>query len=259
MTCSDTTLAMLFDEILEPVAVPRPRRATGERRAAVVGSAPDQMGLAWGREVPLGPVRRGGAAGSAGTGPRARPPGPRRPAPRPGAAAPPGNRADAVQAAVRPGPVAPEGVATAPAGSSAPVRRPAPVPVAAAGLLRQAAEGLAEAVEVSDPLRRYPAAYLSALRAGAAVLAVRAAPQVKRGASRNVWALLADVAPELGEWAAFFASCSRTRAAAEAGTLAVMVGADKEAYSSVKPLIETFASDITHCCLLYTSPSPRDS
>jgi hypothetical protein len=29
--------------------------------------------------------------------------------------------------------------------------------------------------------------------------------------------VLAEVAPELGEWAAFFASCSDTRAAAEAG------------------------------------------
>ena len=36
-------------------------------------------------------------------------------------------------------------------------------------------------------------------------------------APRDVWHLLAEVAPELGEWAAFFASCSDTRAAAEAG------------------------------------------
>jgi 3-hydroxyisobutyrate dehydrogenase-like beta-hydroxyacid dehydrogenase len=43
------------------------------------------------------------------------------------------------------------------------------------------------------------------------------------------------------------APVARTRAAAEAGTLAVMVGADKDAYSSVKPLIAIFASDITHC------------
>jgi 3-hydroxyisobutyrate dehydrogenase-like beta-hydroxyacid dehydrogenase len=43
------------------------------------------------------------------------------------------------------------------------------------------------------------------------------------------------------------APVARTRAAAEAGTLAVMVGADEEGYSSVKPLIETIASDITHC------------
>ena len=70
---------------------------------------------------------------------------------------------------------------------------------------------------------RYPAAYLAALRAGAAVLAVRARPQPRRGRTRNVWQLLAEVAPELGEWAAFFASCSDTRAAAEAG-IARLVG-----------------------------------
>ena len=56
------------------------------------------------------------------------------------------------------------------------------------------------------------------------MLAVRA-PGRGRGAgrSRNVWQLLAEVAPELGEWAAFFASCSDTRAAAEAG-IARLVG-----------------------------------
>ena len=43
------------------------------------------------------------------------------------------------------------------------------------------------------------------------------------------------------------APVARTRAAAEAGTLAVMVGADEKMYSGVKPLISTFASDITHC------------
>jgi hypothetical protein len=99
----------------------------------------------------------------------------------------------------------------------APRRAPAPTSRAALGLLRQAAEGLAEAHSVHDPLQRYPAAYLAALRAAAAVLAIRARPQPRRGATRNVWQLLAEVAPELGEWAAFFASCSATRAAAEAG------------------------------------------
>src|SRR3954466_1779800 len=112
------------------------------------------------------------------------------------------------------GPVGP------PAGAPAPPRvpgpRPAPTPRAALGLLRQAADGLAEAHHDSDPLSRYPAAYLAALRAAAAVLAVRARPEPKRRGSRNVWHLLAEVAPELAEWAAFFASCSDTRAAAEA-------------------------------------------
>jgi hypothetical protein len=103
------------------------------------------------------------------------------------------------------------------AGAAAPTSR------AALALLRQAADGLAEAHGVEDPLRRYPAAYLAALRAGAAVLAMRARPQPKRGATRNVWQLLGEVAPELEEWAAFFASCSGTRAAAEAG-IARLVG-----------------------------------
>ncbi|WP_239028873.1 SAV_6107 family HEPN domain-containing protein [Pseudonocardia acidicola] len=99
------------------------------------------------------------------------------------------------------------------------VRQPgaAPPSRAALGLLRQAAGCLADGHRATDPLLRYPAAYLAALRAAAAVLAVRARPRPKRGASRNVWQLLAEVAPELGEWAAFFASCSDTRAAAEAG------------------------------------------
>lgn len=95
-----------------------------------------------------------------------------------------------------------------------------PVGRAALGLLRQAAEALAEAHREPDPVRRYPAAYVAALRAAAAVLAVRARPQprpARRGATRSAWHLLAEVAPELAEWAAFFASCSATRAAAEAG------------------------------------------
>jgi HEPN superfamily protein len=106
-----------------------------------------------------------------------------------------------------------------------PARPPmeAPTSRAALGLLRQAAGGLAEAHRVADPLLRYPAAYLAALRAAAAVLAVRARPQPRRGSTRNVWQLLAEVAPEFAEWAVFFASCSDTRAAAEAG-IARLVG-----------------------------------
>lgn len=43
------------------------------------------------------------------------------------------------------------------------------------------------------------------------------------------------------------APVARTRAAAEAGTLAVMVGSDVEVFDLLRPLIGTFASDITHC------------
>lgn len=103
-----------------------------------------------------------------------------------------------------------------PAPRRAPRPASAPTPRAALALLRQAAEGVAEAHRRPEPLMRYPAAYLAALRAGAAVLALRARPTRRRG-SRNVWLLLGDVAPELAEWAAYFASCSATRVAAESG------------------------------------------
>jgi hypothetical protein len=92
-----------------------------------------------------------------------------------------------------------------------------PPPAAALNLLRQAMNGLAEAERTGDPCQRYVAAHLSALRAGAAVLAVRAQPTKRNKAGRSVWQLLMVVAPELGEWAAFFAAGSTTRAAAEAG------------------------------------------
>jgi HEPN domain-containing protein len=122
------------------------------------------------------------------------------------------------------GPAASRRRAGADAGARAPraAARREPPPAApasrtAVNLLRQAGDGLAEAHRESEPLLRYPAAYLAALRAAAAVLAVRARPRPRRGAPRDVWNLLAEVAPELGEWAAFFAACSDTRAAAEAG------------------------------------------
>lgn len=167
-----------------PVAARVPARAVGgvEERGSrgTAATAAASRGNDAGRAAAGGP----GAAGAAGSGPRSRPPGPRRPAPRPGTV---------------------------------------PTPRAAVGLLRQATEGVAEAHELPDPLRRYPAAYLAALRAAAAVLAVRAAPAPKRRAGRSAWSLLADVAPEFAEWAAFFASCSATRSAAEAG-IARLVG-----------------------------------
>jgi hypothetical protein len=124
----------------------------------------------------------------------------------------------------RPATLTPSADVRVPAPRRAPVSPP--VSRSALALLRQAAEGLAEARRDPAPLVRYPAAYLAALRAGAAVLAVRAAPAGspgRRRGSRNVWQLLAEVAPELGEWAAFFAACSATRAAAEAG-IARLVG-----------------------------------
>ncbi len=43
------------------------------------------------------------------------------------------------------------------------------------------------------------------------------------------------------------APIARTRQAAETGTLSVMVGADAATFDMLRPLIATFATDITHC------------
>lgn len=83
-------------------------------------------------------------------------------------------------------------------------------------LLGSAARGLLEAYTTPEPSRRYATAHLSALRAAAAVLAARAHP-VKRGRIRSVWVVLPSVAPQLHEWAVFFAANAAKRAAADAG------------------------------------------
>ncbi len=43
------------------------------------------------------------------------------------------------------------------------------------------------------------------------------------------------------------APVARTRAAAEAGTLSVMVGASEQVFRRIEPLLKTFATEITHC------------
>jgi SAV_6107-like HEPN len=97
-------------------------------------------------------------------------------------------------------------------------RMTAPVPAAARELFAQARGCLAEAVAAAHPCRRYAAAHLAALRCAAAVLAVRAQPSERSGRRlRSAWVLLSRVAPELAEWAAFFAAGAGKRAAAEAG------------------------------------------
>jgi HEPN domain-containing protein len=100
--------------------------------------------------------------------------------------------------------------------TSIPVPLPLP-PVAAVELLTQAKEGIAEAEREADAAQRFATAYLAALRAAAAVLALRGRPHRGRAKPMSVWVLLTSIAPELKEWAAFFASASATRAAVQAG------------------------------------------
>jgi hypothetical protein len=87
-----------------------------------------------------------------------------------------------------------------------------------AELLRLARQGLAEAAVTRPDGLRYATAHLAALRAAAAVLAARARPVPgRRNRMTSVWVLLTRVAPDLEEWATFFAAGAVKRAAAEAG------------------------------------------
>ena len=93
------------------------------------------------------------------------------------------------------------------------------LPAATHSYLERAAESLREAITSTSVPERYAHAHVSALRATAALLAARARPATPaRRRQKNAWVLLAEVAPELSEWAAFFAAGAGKRAAAESGS-----------------------------------------
>lgn len=92
-----------------------------------------------------------------------------------------------------------------------------PAPPAALALFAQARRGLTDAEREHDPAERFIASYLAALRAAAAVLAARGRPHRGRAKPASTWALLETAAPELKEWAVYFASNSAARASAQAG------------------------------------------
>lgn len=115
-----------------------------------------------------------------------------------------------------------------------------PLPYQARELLGSAARGLIEAHATPEPGPRYAVAHLAALRAAAAVLAARAHP-VRQGRIRSVWVLLPAVAPQLQEWAAFFAGGAAKRAAADAG---IPVISHREADDLMRDA-EIFLSQVT--------------
>ncbi|MCX4525449.1 MULTISPECIES: SAV_6107 family HEPN domain-containing protein [unclassified Streptomyces] len=102
-----------------------------------------------------------------------------------------------------------------------PVPRKSAAPPAALDLLAKARGGLAEAAELPGSNERYATAHLAALRAAAAVLAARGRPEPvnprRRPRIRPAWEVLPEIAPELTEWSALFASGAARRARAEAG------------------------------------------
>jgi hypothetical protein len=102
--------------------------------------------------------------------------------------------------------------------------------------LQRARSSLAEAELAPRPSDRYLAAHLAALRVVAIVLTYRAPTTTGRstgqsrshgrhlsnGRPQNAWRMLAKVAPELAEWAAFFAATEGKRDAIRAGATSIV-------------------------------------
>ncbi|QCX76035.1 hypothetical protein C9F11_11780 [Streptomyces sp. YIM 121038] len=129
-------------------------------------------------------------------------------------------RSHAAAAAPRRRAAGPAPSLTGPASDVHPVLRRATAPPAALELLAQARAGLDEAARLDPPNERYATAHLAALRTAAAVLAARGRPELnprRRQRIRSAWDVLPEIAPELTEWSALFASGAARRARAEAG------------------------------------------
>jgi hypothetical protein len=93
----------------------------------------------------------------------------------------------------------------------------APLASTALDLLDRSRASLLSACRADTIAERYVEAHLAALRAATALLAARSRPS-RSAQLRSVWEVLPQVAPELTEWAMFFATSAKRRAAFEQGS-----------------------------------------
>ena len=136
-----------------------------------------------------------------------------------------------------------------------PAHAPVHAPVAGAvlELVDRSRASLVAACRTGSVSDRFVEAHLAALRAAAALLAARSRPS-RRSRLRSVWEVLPEVAPELTEWAVFFASTAQQRAVLERGA---RVPTTREADDLLRQS-ETFHSLIRACLgLPPTSPLPE--
>lgn len=120
------------------------------------------------------------------------------------------------------------------------------LPATTHSYLERSAESLREAITATEVPARYACAHVAALRAAAALIAARAVPTPttgRRRAQKNAWVLLAEVAPELSEWAAFFAAGASKRAAAEAGSTRAVT--EREADDLIRES-DRFLAEVEH-------------
>ena len=96
--------------------------------------------------------------------------------------------------------------------------------------LQRARGAIIEAELTHRPADRYLAAHLAALRVAAIVLALRTHPAVagQRTRPRNAWRVVAEVAPEFAEWAAFFAATEAKRDAVRAGATSIVTAREAD-------------------------------
>ena len=90
-----------------------------------------------------------------------------------------------------------------------PERRPSPAALhQLRDGLRRAETAIIEAELADRPSERFLAAHHAALQVAAVILALRTRPALRgqRSRPRNAWRMLADVAPEFGEWAGILRS-----------------------------------------------------
>ncbi|MCU1659358.1 MAG: hypothetical protein JWO57_4014 [Pseudonocardiales bacterium] len=118
---------------------------------------------------------------------------------------------------------------THPITQPAAARPPRPgVTLPARVLLGQARSVLADAAAADSEADRFCLAHLGALRTAAAVFATRGRPASARRKLISAWVLVETVAPELAEWALFFAAAAPARAAVEAGAVSAVSGRDAD-------------------------------
>ncbi len=125
-------------------------------------------------------------------------------------------------------------------------------------LERLAADGVEPAASVRELMERAAVIMLS-LPSGSEVEAICAGEGGLVALSRRGQAvidlgtspvkLMRALAENFGKRGVDFADApvARTRAAAEAGTLSVMVGASEKTFRRIEPLLAAFATEITHC------------
>jgi len=85
------------------------------------------------------------------------------------------------------------------------------------------------------------------------VLAARTRPEGSGRRPRSAWVLLGQVAPELGEWATFFAAGAAKRAAAEAGLSRAVT--EREADDLIRD-VGAFLAVVEGCLGVHTVPPP---